>query len=299
MRLTDSSHLTPWLVIGVLAGLVAALAGSMRWPSQPNAQIVAVVDEVEIPAHAWRRAVTLLARERRVPLDANQRRRVLDRLIDEELLVQHALAQGLPRSDPALRDRLVEAVIESRRQLAAAWEPDEQQIEAFHAAHHGAFASEARYRVGMIRIPFASEQERDVARRQAVEVVRDLNQGGDFTALQASHHRGGALLLPDALLPREKLLDYLGAELTARVLNLQPGQAAQPVAVGKAWQVLVLRERQVREQLGLAEVRAQVIAEMRRRHAEALLQELLDELRAEHAVAINESVLAGPVSDAP
>ena len=292
----SSSH-TLWLVMGVLAGLAAALLGVMEWPERLNDEVVAVVNDVSIPAQAWQQAVAGLGSERRQPLDAAQRRRVLDRLVDEELLVQHALGQGLPSSDPALRDRLVEAVIESRRQLAAAWVPEEQQLREFHAEHRALFSSEARYRVGLIRLPFTESSDREIARQQAAEVAAALNSGEDFSALQAAHHKGGALLLPDVPLPREKLLDYLGGKLTARVLALRPGQASEPVQMGKAWQVLVLRERQDIGSEGLEAARAQVIAEMRRRRAESLLQTLLEELRAEHAVRINESLLDGPAVD--
>ena len=47
----SSSH-TLWLVMGVLAGLAAALRGVMEWPERLNDEVVAVVNDVSIPSLA-------------------------------------------------------------------------------------------------------------------------------------------------------------------------------------------------------------------------------------------------------
>ena len=89
------------LSIGSAVGLAVAAASLMEAPGDAAlpADVVAKVNGVPVRRDDYLRAVAALASDRRNPLDDADRRYVLDRLIDEELFVQHALALGLfPRS---------------------------------------------------------------------------------------------------------------------------------------------------------------------------------------------------------
>ena len=59
------------------------------------------------------RAVEMLAGDRREPLSQQERARVLERLIDEELLVDSALARGFLASERSVRDAVTLAMVES------------------------------------------------------------------------------------------------------------------------------------------------------------------------------------------
>src|SRR5205823_1584452 len=98
---------------------------------------------------SWLRAVAAVASERRAPLTDADQRHVLDRLIDEELLVQHGMALGLPEQDARLRSTLVSEVMLTASTGATAM--DEDALRRFYAANRDFFTPAARLRVAVWR----------------------------------------------------------------------------------------------------------------------------------------------------
>ena len=65
-----------------------------------------------ISREAFARFAAAVAAERRsATLDAEERRRLLERMIDEELLLQRGIALGLARYEPTARRSIVSALI--------------------------------------------------------------------------------------------------------------------------------------------------------------------------------------------
>ncbi|TFG91505.1 MAG: peptidyl-prolyl cis-trans isomerase, partial [Myxococcales bacterium] len=130
-----------WLLLfGALAGLGAA-AASLLGPTTDQGPLpddaVARVNETLIRNEEYARLLAALESDRRTPLGDEDRLRVLDRLIEEELLVQHALALGLARPDRRVRADLVSAVLGSLAAASDGVEPDADEIEAFYAENRG------------------------------------------------------------------------------------------------------------------------------------------------------------------
>ena len=92
-----------WLAVGAATGLIVAAIGVMgERPSvddlPPGA--VARVGDALIRVEEYDRLVAGLESDRRSPVDGKLRRHVLDRMIDEELLVQRAVELGLVEDGP-------------------------------------------------------------------------------------------------------------------------------------------------------------------------------------------------------
>src|SRR5262249_37632841 len=112
IRLERSSTL---LALGSTLGLLLA-AGSLLASGRTAghalpADTVACINGAAIRAEEYRRALDAVAGDRRDEPDEALRRHVLDRLIDEELLVQRGLELGLARVDPRVRRELAAAVV--------------------------------------------------------------------------------------------------------------------------------------------------------------------------------------------
>ena len=109
-----ATTLPRWLL---LVGLAAGLMGA-AW------SVVRQVPATGLPAHAiaqvcdqfilrdqWLKAIAAAASERRTTLTAAQQKLMLDRLIHEELLVQHGLRLGLVQNDQRLRGQLMQSAV--------------------------------------------------------------------------------------------------------------------------------------------------------------------------------------------
>lgn len=72
---------------------------------------VARVNDTDIQLLEYRRALRLFASEKRDPLRDHDRTLVLERMIEEELLVQHGVASGLVRGDRGVRTAAIQSIL--------------------------------------------------------------------------------------------------------------------------------------------------------------------------------------------
>ncbi len=123
-------------------------------------------------------------------VDARIRRHVLDRLIDEAVLVERGLELGLARADRRVRADLAAAVLALVTARADAAEPDEATLRGFHAEHAELFRITSRLHL-------------------------------------RARHRGATVELPEGPVPPGKLRDYLGPTLVDAALTLPLNQPTQ------------------------------------------------------------------------
>jgi hypothetical protein len=242
------------------------------------------VNDAMIREHEFQRLVAALANDRRTPLTDADRRHVLDRLIEEELLVQHALDLGLVHTDRRVRANLVSSVLGSLNAAADAYEPEADEVETFYAENADYFATPGRLWVRELFFSRRSEDGDGIERaRQAVERLR---AGQALENVREALADAAVAPLPSAPLPPAKLREYLGPTALSVALRLEPGQVSDPVQTPQGHLVLLLVERTEHHARPLADVEPQVRAEMRRRAGDRLLRERLDALRAQADVRV-------------
>jgi hypothetical protein len=106
------------------------------------------VNDTPIRRDDYLRALGAVAADRRTPLDDADKRRILDRLIDEELLLQRGLVLGLPERARSVRAPLVAATIDLLARTNR--EPSDAELRAFYDAHREYFTDPGRVRVGQV-----------------------------------------------------------------------------------------------------------------------------------------------------
>ncbi len=101
-------------MLGLLLGCVAALRDHSAAPSDtiPN-DAIALVNGKPIREDEFASAVALLASEKREAVSASERVHILQRLIEEELLVQHGIARGVVASDRTVRQAIATAMLDA------------------------------------------------------------------------------------------------------------------------------------------------------------------------------------------
>jgi parvulin-like peptidyl-prolyl isomerase len=267
------------------ASLLAGAGGGRGLPEGAAASVNGAV----IRSEELERLLAALASDRRSPLGPEDRRHVLDRLIEEELLVQHGVELGLLRSDRRVRADLVSAVLAFLDAAADAFEPTPREVAEFYAQNAAYFATPGRLRVRPLWVP-AAETPDAAALARAREAVARLRAGEPFAAVSEALGDAGVAPLPDTLLPPAKLREYLGPSALAAALELAPGAVSEPVRTPQGYYVLLLAERTPDESPPLAEVEPEVRAELRRRAGDRLLRERLDALRAQADVSVAEGL---------
>jgi len=268
--------------VGAAAGLVAALATALGpLDAGPgSADVAARVGDGGVGRASYRRAIEALEADKRNPLTPADRARALDRLIDEELLVQRGIELGLPESEPSVRKAIVDAMVQFAVAEASGRPPDDAELRRFYETRPDLFRSDPGLRVSAAALP---AYEPAAAGRLA-SMLRD---GRPFEAA-AGAVGASRLPIPDAVLPAAKLTDYGGPTVRDTALGLEPGETAGAVEAGGRLVFVHLVERRPGARAPFEAVRPAVEEAWRRVERETALERYLAELRRSTTVETAE-----------
>lgn len=279
------------LAAGALAGVALAALSLLRagdgarapGPLDAAGDAVARVDGEPISREALARLTAEVARQRGVlELDATTRRELLDRLIDEELLLREGLALGLARRDPAARQAIVSAVVEGIGASGGSAEPDRAALEALYAETRehwrqpGMWHAEA----ALVPVPAGGGAAADAAGRRRAEALAARAAAGERLGELAAAE-GVALRppLPSAPLAVAALRARLATPAFAALAALAPGAVAAPVRSPEGWWVVQLVSRGPDEDPPLEALVPELRNLWLQREHERALRAHLDELR--------------------
>lgn len=285
----DSRRARRLLGLGAVLGIGLAGAGLVRGAGAPGGGLapgdVARVNGAPVRAETLERILAGLSAEKRMPLSDADRARVLDRLIEEELLVQRAQEVGLVESEPGIRKALVGALVDSVVAEAESAEPEDDELRRFFEEHRGYFGAGVRLRIERLEFR-ARAGAAPGTRERALDALSALAAGEPTAGVGGRLADPPALPLPDQLLPPATLREYVGPEVLDALLAVDTGRWTGPFESEGGAALVRVVERQAAEAPTFELVEAQVAAEWRRRAADRALREYLDALRREADVRL-------------
>jgi len=255
MKETAAPRARRWLAAGALAGVALAALALLRGgepaapgtaPAPPEGDAVAWVDGEPISREAFARLAAQVARQRGdLELDAAARGELLERLIDEELLLREGLALGLARREPTARRAIVSAVVEGIGAEGGGAEPEPAALEALYAETREQWRRPGGVRIeaALVPVPAGSGPAEDTAARSRALALAGRARAGEPLAAAE-----GALLrppLPEAPVPLEALRARLAAPAFEALAGLvAPGEVSEPVRSAEGWWVVRLVARE-------------------------------------------------------
>ena len=296
------------LLAAAIGGLVlAALAGIAPTADAPGqAGALARVNDRHIDRVEYANALQALLSDKTKTPTEGDKKLVLDRLIEEELLVQRGLEIGLLESDITVRKAIANAVIEFALAQSARKTAGEQDLRAYYDANKKRFAPAAQLQVERIFVRRVDARNQPVAdaetlRRRLDDIRAALRGGARFS--DVARRLGDPLppRIPRISLPRAKMVDYLGPELTRAATRLQSGTISDAIASGAGWHFLyVVRNRPGRVP-PFDDMRAQIEDAFQRDADDEALRDYLNWLRqnADIVLADDAPRVEDDASDAP
>lgn len=280
------------LAIGAATGLALAAwgllgnAASARLP----AGAIARVNGTVVRSDNFERLVAAVVQDMRTPNEEKARKRVLERMIDEELLIQRALDLGLIHLDRKVRADLTSSVIASVVNDVKDLEPSADELERFFEENKEYFTRPGRLRANQIFFRVTPEGGQDPEAGGAQERARKagarLAAGDDYEAVKAELGDFEISPIPATMLPPAKLREYVGPTLLRTILDLEIDQWSEPVRSGSGIHLVQLVARERATTPPLAKIREQVRVDWRRRQGDRALRSYLDELRARAEIEV-------------
>jgi parvulin-like peptidyl-prolyl isomerase len=296
----------PWLLLaGAALGLALSAAGLLESGGADHgsaaaglaADQAARVGERVIRRVDYERMLAGVERDLRNPIDDATRRRVLERMIDEELLVQQALALDLAAADRRMRGELVSGLVDSLVAEADAAPPSEAEVEAHYRANREFFARPGRLRVESLffaRRASGSATAADELRARVEAARRRLEAGDAREVVEAALGDRRIAAVPDALLPLAKLRDYLGPGAVEALAGLEPAKWSAPIEAADGVLLVRIAEQEATQTPPFEEVEALVRRDLVRQRGDAALRRYLDGLRERTRIERNEAIFAAP-----
>jgi hypothetical protein len=165
---------------------------------------------------------------------AEQKRKVLDDMVREEVYVQRGIELGLPTDDTDVRQALVTGAEASVAQDAMTSRPSDADLHAWYDANKASYAGEGQMTVQDILLPAG------VSQAETATVVSALRGGATPASLAlkvAGKTEDGAEFYFAAKI-------HLGDALFATARTMQDGQVSDPVSRPDGVHILVMRHNQ-------------------------------------------------------
>lgn len=235
------------LALGVLLGAAIAAYGVLRGPDTNRSivsaadipeDMIALVDQVPITTEEYQRALAAFESDRRQSADLEERRHVLQRLVDEELLVQRGIDLQLPARDPRTRADLSAAVITliaEQAEVSAA--PTPETLFEFYENHLHRFTTPTRYELTHLFFAVNNERSDGAALTLTADAQELLAEGlpvvGDELAAP----------LPLGPLSAQTISDYLGPSVATAATELEVADVSGPIRSFGGYHLIRLDER--------------------------------------------------------
>jgi len=275
------------LCIGAVTGIVLAGLGLLEAKQVLPSHAVARVNHTLISRNSYERVLSILQTDNRSALTDADMIFVLDRLIDEELLVQRGVELGFLELNSTVRNTMVQAVTASVMADNELSTPTTAELEDFFSQNSAFFTHPALLQVEQIYFHIKSDAEHTLQR--AARALDALQAGTDFAQVKIEFGDSLTADIPNTLLPPAKLREYVGPSLLEVAAGMSIGEISHPITTGNGVFILRLVNRRDTKTPDFKSIRAQVQHEMLRRSDEKNFRQYIDWLRGQADLAIRET----------
>lgn len=280
MRLTDHRFLQIALICGLLSGVALTAYGLLEKEAALPTDAVAMVNGEPIPRDLYERVVEGLAADREgTPITDEDRAHVLDRMIEEELLVQEAVALGMASRDRLARGYLVQAMIDFVGQRVQQEVPDDETLRQYYEDNRPQFSRPGRLALRVMQFDVYPGQPDANGLERANRAKAALEKGDAWDAVRKAYADDPIVKLPSTPLSAANVMEYLGPTATRAAFAQKPGEVGEPLRVKTGYLLVQVTQRWDDQVPPFEEVREEVETGWKRKRAEEALRDYAEDLR--------------------
>jgi len=277
------------LVLGIFIGIsLASISLIKRVNFETAGGWVANIEGAKITKEKYLLQLEGLRSDKRSPLTQKDKEFVLERMIEEELLIKRALDMGMLRTNPMARGTVVQQMINQIISDNDMVEISEVELNKFFTKNIGFFTNANRLRVKQIY--FQDQEDGSVASFQkATQAFDTLLSGGTYDEA-AFLGTQTALQVPDTLMTLSKVREYLGPSLMLIAGKLEPGEFTTPKRVSGGYKIVYLVDKENSKSPELSDIKNQVLSEFKKRRDDQSLRDYLEDLKSWYDISRNLDV---------
>jgi hypothetical protein len=264
------------LLFGALIGIILAASGLLedKSASAVQSESVAEVNGVYLPTDQFTTIAKGISEKKSSSLENKEYQYILQKLIDEELLVQRGQELGLLQLNSVVRNTLIQAVTTAIISENSGINISDNKLEEFYEENKNYFKPANKINVRHIKF-------NDKANAQ--NALKALRHGTSFENVKATYAENEIIKIPKGLLPLSSLRQYFGPTLTETLAGL-PFQQYSSLIEHKtsgtiAWYIFYIQEKALAEAPALNDIKTVVETEYLRQLNEKTISDYIAWLR--------------------
>ena len=262
------------LIFGLIIGVFLAANSIVQESNLIEDDWVANVGGVQISKEKYYSQLEGLARDKKNPITERDKNYVLERMIEEELLIIRAKELGLFENNQIVRGSIIQQMIKliiSENYLESV---EEETLRKFYEQNIGFFSSASRLRLQQIYFSNSSGDSKE----RSDEVFEYLKEGASYDEVSKMADQS-ALTIPNSMMNLSKVREYIGPTLMNLARRLEPGEFSVPMEVAGGHQIIYLFDKELSEPEEFDSIQQKILKEYQRRRDDNSLREYLEDLK--------------------
>ena len=262
------------LIFGLFIGVFLAANSIVQESNLIEDDWVANVGGVQISKEKYYSQLEGLARDKKNPITERDKNYVLERMIEEELLIIRAKELGLFKNNQIVRGSIIQQMIKliiSENYLESV---EEETLRKFYEQNIGFFSSASRLRLQQIYFSNLSGDSKE----RSDEAFEYLKEGASYDEVSKMADQS-ALTIPNSMMNLSKVREYIGPTLMNLARRLEPGEFSVPMEVAGGHKIIYLFDKELSEPEEFDSIQQKILKEYQRRRDDNSLREYLEDLK--------------------
>jgi len=272
----QSKLLLSSIALGTTIALFSIIDTNKNYVKLPN-HVLAIVNDVVIEKNKLDIVLDLMAQDKKERLTKKDKALAIERIIEEELLVQYAYSNGLLNADENIRKTIIRSVIDTVVDQVIAIKPNEQVLKDFYLSNQPIFTLGEEVKIIVLSIKSLDDANNIIriwkeTKNESLLLIKD-------TIRQST--------IPNDFIPSITLPRLIGPKLAKVVDRLELYSISKPIENYSDYSVVILKDRKNKKTPDYKNIKQTVLQEYKRRMREDILSNLVADLEKKAEIRIN------------
>ena len=268
------------MFLGTVIAIISIIETNNDYTNLPD-DVIATVNDVIIEREKLDTVINLIGGDKRDGYTDKDQILALERIIEEELLVQYAYKNGFLSADDNIRKTIIRSVIDTIVEQTISIMPEKETLQEFYKSHQEIFTTSEQVKIVILNIN--NLDDANAIKKIWVETNNETLILNTIDNITKSNTPNG--YIPIFTLPR-----LIGPKLAKTIGILELNEISLPIETSSGYSLAILKDRKAKQTPSYEEVKEAVLQEYRRRSRDELMSTLLDELKQKAEIRKNKNL---------